>query len=449
MATEPEMFFVAGVLLLVLIAAFCKTWCKKPEEQVNVVAERPIIPEPATETPPVVEDVVPTATEVPAALTPEEIDEITKQALDKIVEYCMPEPQVVITLPISCAEFETLFASPSATFPMRSFHLQNGEVENMTESPWDGTAPSPGSQVLLFRKKIPFVGPFKKWATLELSYRVLDSPSSGGRCFSLQSRGTVSGVPYSDHFTVYEVWCCLPTVNPYASLLRVHLGITFHKTSPLRSLIQNQTEKDQKAAIILWRQLASPYMAAVASNRKTASVLPSVRPSPRPSPTVSPSPATAEKADSDSPEAFPSDTPQQCMCCEPSCKLGGFCKRCVDTYEESVAHPSPAPDAKPYYTPCTSLGGCSACGCRPLCHICGCRCSLCGQFGSGAACNTVGCASCKCKPKCSTCGCSCGLCGNKGALAACNTVGCAACKCAPNWAPWGKKIRASDLKKEQ
>lgn len=361
-----------------------------------------------------------------AALSPDALRAITDAARKVVSKVCSNAPLQTTPLPISVAEFEGLVVAADAPLSMATFHERNGEVENMEESAWDGTSPAPGAKTLTFRKKIPFVGPFKKWATLTMRLTVLDSVAAGGASCIFSIRTNVSGVLYSDCFTVYECWACSPDALPHRSVLRSYLRVEFLKDTPVRSIIESQSKKDLAEATELWKSMAAPLVRDIVRGRRGGRA-------------AAPPPEEAPRTPSKPPSHRKGAARSLCPCCDKSCKLGGECQHCITTYEESVAHPSPAPDARPFYTPCTSIGGCTRCGCAPVCTKCGCRCRLCGQFGSVGACVTVGCAACKCKPQCQTCGCQCGLCGNKGALAACGTLGCAACDCAPRWVPWGRK----------
>lgn len=367
------------------------------------------------------DDVASGASVPPKTYSQDEVAAITERVRKLVSNHCTSPPVSSDTVPVSVQEYESLILDPESPLTFARFYVQNGEVADMIQSDWDASDPIPGKHRMTMRKKIPFVGPFKKWANLAVDISCLETTRAGGDACVLVSRSQVSGVPYSDYFVAYMVVVCMPTTTQYASKYESYIGVDFLKATSLQSLIETQSDSETKEAHKLWLQLAEPHMAALAGRRR-------LRRSPRP--------AGERKESEDS-----SDRPKRtlCPCCEPSCKLGGHCKKCIRTYEESIAFPSPAPDARPFYTPCTSIGGCSACGCAPLCKSCGCRCTLCGKFGAGSACKTVGCAKCKCRPKCATCGCACGLCGNKGPLAACRTVGCAACKCSPAWTPWGRK----------
>jgi hypothetical protein len=370
------------------------------------------------------DDVVGGDSAPPKTYTQEEVAAIMERVQKLVSIHCTSPPVASDTVPLSVREYEALILDPESPLTFAKFYTQNGETADMNQGDWDASDPIPGKHRLTLRKKIPFVGPFKKWANLTVDIRCLETLRGGGDACILVSRTEVSGVPYSDYFIAYMVIVCMPTTVPYTSKYESYIGIDFVKITSLQSLILTQSDAETKAAHQLWLQLAGPHMTALVSRRR-------IRRSPR---------GAAERKDSEDSGDKPSQ--KLCPCCEPSCKLGGHCKKCLRVYKDSLAFPSPAPDARPFYTPCTSIGGCSACGCAPLCQSCGCRCSLCAKFGPGAACQTFGCAKCKCKPVCATCGCACGLCGNKGSLAACRTVGCAACKCSPSWTPWGRKFTA-------
>ena len=88
----------------------------------------------------------------------------------------------------------------------------------------------------------------------------LESLAAGGDAVAFVIRTDVSGVMYSDHFTVYEAWVCLPAAVPGSSTLHSHLRITMLKPTSLQSVIENQAKKDLKEARVLWRQLAGPHI---------------------------------------------------------------------------------------------------------------------------------------------------------------------------------------------
>jgi hypothetical protein len=292
-----------------------------------------------------------------------------------------------------------------------------------------------------------------------------ESPSSGGDAVVLQLQTSVTGVLYSDYFTVFECWVVAPADGTgHGCSFSVHVGVVFHKSTSLRGRITSETLTGVHGCMQVWYPPAERHIKAylssdAARHNRTASP---VRPR-----RVDGGGANGSGASGDEVPAGARSpvsgrvVARTCPACDVTCSKHRSCDNCLRAGDGASTYP------------CVSLGGCLDCGCEPVCSSCGCRCKLCGRFGAASACCTIGCSrcgciprcadcgchcalcgnkgalsacrtfgcvACDCKPVCEWCGCSCGLCGNKGGLAACKTVGCAACACSPPWVPWGRKV---------
>lgn len=94
--------------------------------------------------------------------------EVTAELVALIPSACKPNVVVTFELPITCAEFEALFLSAEAVYPLATFQVEVRACVDMQCSAWAPQADTGRrTRSLTFRRKIPTIGFLKQWVTIK------------------------------------------------------------------------------------------------------------------------------------------------------------------------------------------------------------------------------------------------------------------------------------------